>query len=252
MDNTARMVALQDAGDRLAAAADAAGLDAPVPSCPDWTVCDLLYHVGSVHRWAAGIVREARTSGSDQVGGDPLRDAEHRPADGVLLPWFTEGHAALITTLREAPPDVQCWAFLPAPSPLEFWIRRQTHETTIHRADAEQAAGALAPVDPQVAVDGIDELLTGFVARRRGRLRTEQPKTLSVQATDVEATWHVTVSGEPVVTVRTEQPGDATLRGTASDVYLALWNRLSFGALDAFGDAELLRIWPSLVQVRWS
>lgn len=251
MDNATRMIALQDAGDRLAAAANTAGLDAKVPSCPDWTVRDLLFHTGSIHRWAAGTVREVRTSVSDQVGGDPLRDAGHRPADGELLDWFTEGHAALITTLREAPPDLQCWAFLPAPRPLEFWIRRQTHETTIHRADAELAAGKLTQVDPQVAVDGIDELLTGFVARRRGRLRTEQPKTLSVQASDAEAAWHVTVSAEPVVTVRSDQPADATLRGPASDVYLALWNRLSFGALDAFGDAEVLRIWPSLVQIRW-
>ncbi len=38
----------------LVDAADAAGLDAPVPTCPEWTVADLLGHIGRVHRWAAG------------------------------------------------------------------------------------------------------------------------------------------------------------------------------------------------------
>ncbi|MGH3431523.1 MAG: maleylpyruvate isomerase family mycothiol-dependent enzyme [Thermocrispum sp.] len=248
-----QLAAMQAAGERLAVAAESAGLAAEVPSCPGWTVRELLFHTGGVHRWAATIVAEARAESVPQVAGDPLRDAQHRPADERLVGWFAEGHAALVRTLREAPRDVACWTFLRAPTPLEFWVRRQTHETTIHRVDAELAAGEQTQVETAVAMDGIDELLAGFVTRRGGRLRTEQPRTLSVQATDVPAAWHLTVSAEPVVTVRTDEPcaADATLRGAASELYLALWNRLSFGALDAFGDAELLGLWPRLVRVVW-
>lgn len=246
------MPALHDAGRRLAAAAERAGLDAKTPSCPEWTVRDLVFHQGAVHRWAETIVREARSEDFDTVGGNPLRDAGRRPPDDELLDWFRAGHEALVETLEKAPPDLQCWTFLRAPTPVHFWVRRQTHETTIHRVDAEQAAGGVSPIDPQVAADGVDELLTGFVTRRRGRLRTAQPKTLAVHATDIGAHWYVTVSAEPVVVERTEREAATTLRGPAEDVYLALWNRLSLGALDAFGDPEILRLWPQATQVRWA
>lgn len=251
MDLPELLPALADAGERLADAAARAGLDAKVPSCPEWVVRDLVFHTGSVHRWAAAHVREPREEDFDQPGGDPLRDADQRPADDALIPWFTEGHAALLSTLRDAPPDGRYWTFLPAPSPLMFWVRRQTHETTMHRVDAELAAGEHTPVDPAVAADGIDELLTRFVVRGR-RLRTEEPRTLSVQATDTGQHWHLTISADPVVAERAERPADATLRGPASDLYLALWNRLSLGAVDAFGDAELLRMWRERVRIRWS
>lgn len=244
--------ALVDAGELLADAAERAGLDATVPSCPEWTVRDLVFHVGAVHRWAATTVREARDRPPKDIGGDPLADAELRPTDGELVPWFREGHAALVSTLDSAPDDVECWAFLPAPSPKHFWTRRQTHETTVHRVDTELAANEEPVVDPAVASDGIDELLTGFVVRRRGKLRTERPRTLGVSATDTGAHWLLHVSSEPVVTERVDGAADATLRGPASDVYLALWNRLSLGALDAIGDAELLSSWRELVQVRWN
>lgn len=253
MEIPQHLAALRDAGERLAKAAAAAGLDARVPSCPEWAVRDLVFHQGAVHRWAATHVREPRTEDFDAIGGNPLRDADQRPADDVLLEWFREGHAELLSTLEQAPPDVQCWTFLRAPTPLAFWARRQAHETTMHRVDAELAAGELTSVEQAVAVDGIDELLTRFVTRNR-RLRSENAKTLAVHATDAPAYWHLTISGEPVDAKQVEEPveADATVRGPASDVYLAVWNRLSFGALDAFGDAELLSSWAKLVRVRWS
>ena len=52
---------------------------------------------------------------------------------------------AVEDTLRTADPAVRCWTFLPAPSPLAFWARRQAHETAIHRADAQLAAGPVTP-----------------------------------------------------------------------------------------------------------
>src|SRR5262249_53658636 len=69
--------------------------------------------------------------------------------------WFREGHAALVQALSVAGPDLNCWAFLAAPSPLAFWARRQAHETAIHRVDAGQAAvtpgdAAVTPGDAAV------------------------------------------------------------------------------------------------------
>lgn len=253
MDIPNLLTALTDAGDRLADAADTAGWGAAVPSCPEWNVRELVFHLGAVHRWAARFVRDGRSEPiTHQLGGDPLRDAADRPDDAELLGWFREGHRALVKVIDAAPDDLECWSFLPASSPRTFWARRQAHETTIHRVDAELAAGVVTPIDPAVATDGIDELLTGFVPRRKSKLRSETPRRFAVHATDTDTHWLLRISGEPVVTERVDEPADATVRGPAADVYLALWNRLSLGAVDAFGDAELLATWHELVRVRWS
>lgn len=118
----------------LASAAEEAGIGAKVPTCPDWQVRDLLRHTGMVHRWAAAFVAEQQTSYQRDGGLPDLDGAE-------LVTWFRAGHRHLVDTLAAAPPDVECWHFLPAPSPLAFWARRQAHETTVHRVDAESARG---------------------------------------------------------------------------------------------------------------
>ncbi|MPY76900.1 MAG: maleylpyruvate isomerase family mycothiol-dependent enzyme [Actinophytocola sp.] len=256
------VAALRDAGERLVSAVERADFDAAVPSCPDWTVRDLVFHTSGVHRWATRHVREALTSPGEAVepGADPHRDADRRPADDALLDWFREGHAALINAIESAPAELECWSFLPAPSPLVFWARRQTHETTMHGVDVELAADGPTPVDPAVATDGIDELVTGFVVRRSGKLRSDAPVTIALHASDTGVGWLLRVSTEPVVTERvTDLPAsgavggaDVTVRGSAEDVYLALWNRRPLDALATIGDADALRAWPDLVRVRWS
>lgn len=256
------VAALRDAGARLVAAAERADFDAVVPSCPDWTVRDLVFHTSGVHRWATRHVREGLRSPGEAVdpGTDPHRDADHRPADDALLDWFRTGHAALIDAIESAPADLECWSFLPAPSPLVFWARRQTHETTMHGVDVELAAGGPTPVDPALATDGITELVTGFVIRPSGRLRSDEPVTIALHASDTGTGWLLRVSTEPVVTERVTNLPDSgpvngagvTVRGSAEDIYLALWNRRPLTALETIGDADALRAWPDLVQVRWS
>src|SRR5450631_694808 len=139
---------LQTEGIRLAHASQQTGLDAAVPSCPGWAVRDLVTHMGGVHRWAAAIVGgglpESDETTSDLVGAGP--------DNAVLLDWYREGHRALVETLRAAPKDLACYTFLPAPTPLAFWARRQAHETTIHRADADAACGPITPCDRSFAV----------------------------------------------------------------------------------------------------
>ncbi len=138
-------------------------------------------HQGGVHRWAAEIVARPRTApwrvDLDDVVGS-------WPADAELVDWFRQGHASLITALTQADPELECWTFLPAPSPLAMWARRQAHETAVHRADAELAAGApLSPLAAPFAADGIDELLTCFITRPGGRLRADPPRVLGVRCT---------------------------------------------------------------------
>ncbi|WP_369213457.1 maleylpyruvate isomerase family mycothiol-dependent enzyme [Streptomyces flavofungini] len=238
MDVTQHIQAVSDEGPLLARAAAEAGPGAKVPTCPDWEVRDLVRHTGMVHRWAAAFLAERRTE--FRLGGE-LPDL-----DGAgLIDWFREGHAALVDTLRATPPDVECWAFLPAPSPLAFWARRQAHETTVHRVDAESACGdAVSPIAAEFAADGIEELLLGLHSREKSRVRSAEPRVLRVRATDGPDawTWTVRLSGGPPVTERgATAEADCEVSGQAARLYLALWNRLPFPEVS--GDTSLAALW---------
>jgi uncharacterized protein (TIGR03083 family) len=260
MENAEFIETLGREGLLLADAARRAGLDAPVPTCPGWQVRDLLRHVGAVHRWAARFVAEKRTeyvklddtapggaapcaAGADGTGAD------RTGADsGELLDWYRQSHARLVDVLSAAPVDLACWTFLPANSPLEFWTRRQAHETTVHRVDAEIAAG-LAPsaLDPAFATDGVDELLLRFEVKCRKRGRSPQPRTLRVRTEDVpgDAGWTLYFSpGAP----RRERGGadgraDCEVSAPAAELYLALWNRLPHDRLSVRGDGDVMDLW---------
>ncbi|MFI2618657.1 maleylpyruvate isomerase family mycothiol-dependent enzyme [Streptomyces sp. NPDC018584] len=238
MDISQHIQVISAEGQLLARAAERAGPDAKVPTCPDWEVRDLLRHTGMVHRWAAAFVAERRTE--FRLGGElPELDG------AALLDWFREGHAALVDTLTTAPPDVDCWSFLPAPSPLAFWARRQAHETTVHRVDAESArGGAPSPVAVEFAVDGVEELLLGLHAREKSQVRSDVPRVLRVRTTDAadDQVWTVRLSEEPPVTERgATAPADCEISGPAAELYLSLWNRLPFPGVT--GDRSLAALW---------
>ncbi|MFI8824728.1 maleylpyruvate isomerase family mycothiol-dependent enzyme [Streptomyces sp. NPDC053431] len=239
--------ALDAAGKALADAAAAAGTDAQVATCPGWQVRDLLRHTTMVHRWATAYVVEGHTSPQPD-GGEPDLDGDE------LLAHFREGHTLLVDALRTAPADLTCWSFLPAPSPLAFWARRQAHETTVHRADAESAlAAGPGPVDPAIAANGIDELLSAFHARERSRVRTDVPRTLRVRATDTGDVWTVHLSQDAPRTERNaDGPADCELGGPADRLYLTLWNRLPQEAVTVTGDASLARLWRENSGIVWS
>ncbi|WP_392676023.1 maleylpyruvate isomerase family mycothiol-dependent enzyme [Streptomyces sp. LN785] len=250
MEITDHIKSLAEAGHLLAAAAEQAGPGAPVPTCPGWQVRSLLRHTGMVHRWATAYVTEGHTSYRPD-GGEPDLDG------GALLDWFREGHGGLVDALAHAPADLECWTFMPAPSPLAFWARRQAHETTIHRVDAESARGGpLSPVTAVRALDGIGELLLGFHARPKSRVRTQEPRTLRIRATDTDTAWTVRLSPEPPRAARTdgcEDGGvDCELSGTAEELYLTLWNRLPVTAVTVTGDPGLATLWCENSGVTWS
>lgn len=244
VDVTALVDRVASDGAALAAAADAAGLDAPVPAT-EWDVRSLVTHVGGIHRWAAEIV----ATRSDSPDTDAGRAVGSGPSDADLLGWFLEGHQALVDTLRAAPADLECCTFLPAASPRHFWARRQAHETAIHRADAQAAAGAVEPFRDDFAQDGIAEMLEGF-ARRRSK-SPAAPGTIGLDPVDGPA-WLITLGGERVEAHPTERlpDTDVTVRGRSSDLYLWLWNRPAPAIVR--GDEAVAASWAQTVRVRWS
>lgn len=243
--------ALTNSGAAMRDAAARAGLRATVPTCPTWDVIDLVAHQSMVHRWAAANLRGEKNHDTDRS------EVEGRAAPD-LLAWFSDGLDALIETLHATPDDAEAMVFLnDAPPPRRFWARRQAHETTIHSVDALSAALGRGPpaadvvIAPELAVDGIDELLSGFITRRGGKLRSPDPYVIGVKADDTGHAWSVRVSEEPVITAVGESDDpDATFTGTAAQLYLGLWNRAD--EITPGGRADVLDQWRSQVRVRWS
>jgi uncharacterized protein (TIGR03083 family) len=247
--------ALREQGGLLADAAERAGLDAAVPSCPTWLVKDLLRHTGYIHRWAASHITDCAPSILDGppeaeilLGGAP---------DAEVIAWFRAGHAALVQALVTADPDVKCATFMPAPSPLAFWARRQAHETAIHRADAEGASGTRPEYAPGFAADGIDELIMGFGRRRKYRPSGDHGTALRVRTTDTGDAWYLSAEEGRIQALRGDsEPGgsaDGLVSGPACGVYLFLWNRSGADAagVTLSGDPGFLASWQSSVRVRW-
>lgn len=253
MEISQHISALRDAGERLSSAAADAGPDAAVPSCPGWVVRDLVRHQGGVHRWAAGIVGTPRTEPWDVELDDVVGTW---PDDADLITWFGAGADALVRTLTQADPGLACWTFLPAPSPLAMWARRQAHETSVHGVDAELAAGRpVAPFPAEFAADGVAELLECFVPRG-GRLKADPARMLRVRCSDAAADWLISIGPGRVQTTpgdgQASNAADCEITGRAEDLYLTLWNRRPPECLATAGDGQVLDLFLDRVRIRWS
>jgi uncharacterized protein (TIGR03083 family) len=172
--------------------------------------------------------------------------------DDELVGWFRDGHRALVDALASADETMICWTFLPAPSPLAFWARRQAHETAIHRADAESVITGVPEWDPTFAADGIDELLNGFFSRSRSRLVADPALSMAVATTDADAAWTINIGPDSRRVIAGQHPADLVVAGPAADLYLLLWNRGGAERLDVRGDRAVLDLWRERATVRWS
>jgi uncharacterized protein (TIGR03083 family) len=225
------LAALRREGRALGEAAERAGLRAAVPSCPGWITADLLWHIGEVHHFWGEVVRR-RASHPSEV------PEPERPADGELLGWYRQGLERLLGVLAAADPATAVWTWAPQKD-VAFVQRRMAQETAVHRVDAELAAGAPGPVDPALAVDGVDEFLRFHTAgRREGAAPLDG--SVHLHATDAEGEWLITETGERLEVSGGHAKGDAAARGTASDLLLLLWRRRSPGDVEVHGDAAVL------------
>jgi uncharacterized protein (TIGR03083 family) len=225
----------------LVDAAERAGADAPVPSCPEWTVADLLGHVGRVQNWAATVVERRAT---EQIR---FRELERPPEDASeRAAYVRAGGERLADALSAVDPEVPVWTFVESATGAgraAFWQRRQAHEAAIHRYDAQLAAGAPQPVDGALAADGVDELLTVLGPRSFGAALAGAPATLHLHCTDREGEWLVRLTDTGFEVERAHAKGDVAVRGPASDLFLFSHNRRGTEGLEVFGDAAVLERW---------
>ncbi|MBT2382797.1 maleylpyruvate isomerase family mycothiol-dependent enzyme [Streptomyces sp. ISL-11] len=252
-------VARQVAGDGAAAPM--------VPSCPEWSVTDLVGHLGWVQRFVAHIVRERLAAPPDRADTtylglpadlrgwpSPERSPHHGPVPAGLVDWFAEGARALEAVFREHDPAEPVWTWSEERT-TGFWLRMQTIEAAVHRWDAENARGVPQPVDAELAAAAIghDFAVMAPTRRARGEARPGSGESFRFRRTDGAGRWTVRFEGGGMrAGDRGDEaaagPCDVEIAGTASDLMLFLWHRLPAGRLgEVKGDPEVLDRWFVLV-----
>jgi len=221
--------------------AAARDLTAAVPAAPGWDVTELLRHTGQIHARTSVILRTGTMERPSRRNG-MLGDA---PSDGVL-DWYRTTLAVLVADLQAVDdPDRPVYSFASDHQRAGFWPRRMAHETTIHRVDAEQAAGTeVAPVDAALAADGIDEILTIFVPALGADRSPGDGRRVLLDPTDAGGAWLVGFDDGAISVATGGADPDAAVRGPAGDLLLWLWGRRPLDGLDVDGDrgaADALR-----------
>ncbi|MET0728645.1 MAG: maleylpyruvate isomerase family mycothiol-dependent enzyme [Acidimicrobiales bacterium] len=213
---------------------------APVPSCPGWDRTALLTHVAGAHAW---IRTQLALGPSERVRLSTIE----RPPDGDALPaWYEAGAADLIHRL-ETMDTSATWPTWAGPQPGTFFPRRMAQENAVHRWDADRT-----PIDPDLAVDGVDELLELFAPRLPADVLGGATGTIHLHATDVEDTageWLIGLTRDGIRSEHGHAKGDVAVRGRAGDLLLWTWNRVppTDDRFQVFGDPSLLDVWRTSV-----
>jgi uncharacterized protein (TIGR03083 family) len=228
----------------LAGLIDGTDLTRPVPTCPEWTMRQLVTHVGRAHRWAAAIVA---TGAATPIPFREIPDGKLPGDQRGQADWLVAGAAGLVDAVRAAG-DKQVWTHL-GPGPSGYWARRMAHETAVHRADGQIALGQRPQIDPVTAADGIDEWLGFLAAPGHGgdppSLGALSGQVLHLHVTDegvADGEWMIRPAQEGVTVEPGHGRGDVAIRGPASDMLLVLMRRFpaSDPSVEVLGDAALL------------
>ncbi|MGK3937044.1 uncharacterized protein (TIGR03083 family) [Streptomyces canus] len=236
-----------------AAVASAPSLDVQVPTCPEWTLFDLVQHIGEGRRsWAATIA-----AGPDAQAKSVAEDAPTAPREReAMSAWLAASTQELLDALREAGPDRGCWTWWGAsqsPQTCGAVARHQLQQMAVHTYDAQVTVGAPQPLPTEVALDGVEEFLFTCVATTSAW--PHKPTAFDFHATEGHS-WRLTVDGEGARSARIPTPTDAdgessdgagvSVHGTASELVLFVYDRIAADSVRIDGDAglfDLLREW---------
>jgi hypothetical protein len=237
--DTSRLLHCLDAEVAQLRAAAARDLSARVPTCPEWTVEDLVRHVANFYLNV--VVRRLRMP-------EDVPWVELTP-DALLA--LDRGYHAAVQDLAGRHPDEQVGQ-LPHET-VYYWTRRTTHETAIHRVDAELAvAGPVIAMPRDLAIDGIDEMLTGFLGdltrlfpeEFAAHLNDWDGNVVAVSAGDTA--WWITVRPDGAHVARGDRgqvPDQATrarVQGEPAALLYWLYNRAGNEQVVTSGDDQLV------------
>ncbi|WP_067508907.1 maleylpyruvate isomerase family mycothiol-dependent enzyme [Actinoplanes sp. TFC3] len=235
------LAALRADGPALQDAVAETGPEVVVPGCPDWTTGDLTAHLIGLLRWIRETVPRGVTTRPEPRGDDPVlawdeaRDALRRELTGA------------IETLDALDAEHPAWNWAPQPKKAGFWHRRIAHEVSVHRWDAESAAGRATPIETKLAADGVNEVLDTWLPAGRRKGPTDLHGVVHLIATDASYEWFVRSRGAGIALLDTGTILDtddhhprAEVSGTASELLLALMRRTEVDKLPIVGDPRLV------------
>jgi uncharacterized protein (TIGR03083 family) len=225
-------------------------LGAPVPTMEGWTVERVVRHLAKVHRWVTA------TLALDDPAGPPAdtRALAQVPKGPACLAAYAESLDELLAAFERVGADAPAPSFIGRAVDAAWWARRQAHEVTVHRIDAQDAVAAAGgpgpdPIAPDGAADGVDEWARVFLATRWGQRHGDLPedlhgRTVHLHGTDDPppadgAEWLLAFGPDGVAVTTEHAKGDVALRGPAESLLLVVWRRRPLDALDAFGDVAL-------------
>jgi uncharacterized protein (TIGR03083 family) len=208
-------------------------LSSDVPSCPGWTVHDLVSHVAEVYEHKIACTA---------LGHAPDPWPPDWPADRDPIEWLGDAHGRLLEMFEKNDATTPSATWWPPDQTVGFWARRMAQETAVHRVDAELAIGAPSPVDADLAADGVDEILVLMLAGDWSEDPDDAAMGQHVAISTGERTWLVALERGAVSVAERGGAVDATIGGDPSDVLLFLWGRLPDDSVKLSGDRDALRV----------
>lgn len=211
------------------------GLGADVPSCPGWTVADLVSHVAHVYEHKVRTMADAAMPKpwppADFEGREPI--AFLRAAKDDLFVEYSRHDL-----------DEPTATFSAEDTTIAFWVRRMALEIAIHRTDGEQAYGSVTPVPADEAVDGVDEVLTVMLAGPWWADGwSEHPVNARVDLVVDDRCWRCELDSTSATVTRITEPeatrsaAAASIRADPEAMFLWLWGRAPDSAVAVAGDA---------------
>ncbi len=240
MEPRAHLEALRLESERFGRAARGP-LDARVPSCPDWSLGDLVWHLGGVQWFWSEIVRTQATV-RDGIA-QPLD-----PSDDELPPWFDRVSAGLVDVLAAADVSMRVWSWAGGQQDVAWVMRRQAHEAAVHRWDAERSIGEPGPISPALAADGIAEFFD-WMFGPEDAAAAEGSVTVQLAPSDADATWVVGVRDGRIDLAAEPADADVTAHGSSSELLLLLWRRIGPDGVRVEGDRPALERFLTLVDL---
>src|SRR6185437_2971102 len=133
---------------RLAESAAAAGPDAAVPTTPQWTITDLVEHVGQTQHWVAEIIERRVTDPAQLPTGMAVLPADPREWQA----WLSESAQRVASACSDDALDAPVFNAAGDERPgTRFWMSSVLNETVLHGFDAANAAGRPADIDAGIA-----------------------------------------------------------------------------------------------------
>jgi uncharacterized protein (TIGR03083 family) len=218
---------------RLAESAATAGPDAAVPTAPEWTVTDLVEHVGQTQHWRR------------------ITDPARLPAEMATLParpgewpaWLSQAAQRVASACSDDALDAP--VFNPAAdgrSGTRFWMSSMLNESVVHGSDAAGAAGRPADIDADIAAALISNHLAMLTSPTWEMQRPQSAnairgtgQTLQWLATDTADAWFVERRPDGAIWQPATRPAEVTVTGPARSLLLALTRRLPLTGREATG-----------------